>query len=102
MTVAWSFRTRIVFGDGTVGERGAEAKALGGKHALIVTDRGVVHAGLTDAVTASLEAAGVAWSIYDDTASNPEEASVDAATDAYRGAKADLVIAVGGGAALDV
>jgi alcohol dehydrogenase class IV len=102
MTVAWSFPTRILFGDGAVDETGTEATKLGAKHALIVTDRGVVRAGLTEGVTESLKKAGIAWSTYDDTASNPEEASVDAAVDAFRGAKADLVIGVGGGAPLDV
>lgn len=102
MTVAWSFPTRILFGEGAADETGAEAKKLGAKHALIVTDRGVVHAGLVDTVTRALKQADVAWSIYDDTASNPEQTHVDAATEAYRGAHADLVIGLGGGAPLDV
>jgi len=102
MTVAWSFPTRIVFGDGAVDETGGEAKKLGAKHALIVTDRGVAHAGLTDGLTKSLKKAGIAWSVYDDTASNPVESNVDAATEAFRGAQADLVIGIGGGAPLDV
>ena len=34
MKVVWSFPTRIVFGEGTVGETGSEAKRLGGSQAL--------------------------------------------------------------------
>ena len=46
MTTVWSFPTRILFGAGTVSEAGAEAKRLGSKTALIVTDPGVEDAGI--------------------------------------------------------
>ena len=46
--IVWSFPTRILFGVGAVQEVGAEARRLGGTRALIVTDKGVVRAGLVE------------------------------------------------------
>src|SRR5439155_755095 len=41
----WSFPTRVVFGPGAARETGAEARRLGVKKALVVTDKGGVTAG---------------------------------------------------------
>lgn len=102
MTTVWSFPTRILFGEGTVAETGAEARRLGARSALIVTDAGVRAAGLVDEVTRSLEKAGVVSVITDAVSTNPTEAEVHAAAEAFTEAKADIVIGLGGGAPLDV
>jgi alcohol dehydrogenase class IV len=102
MTVVWSFPTRILFGEDAVADVGAEAKALGGKSALIVTDAGVASAGLIERVTASLDAAEVAHATFDGVSSNPLESEVLSAADAYRHAGANIVVAIGGGSPLDV
>jgi 4-hydroxybutyrate dehydrogenase len=100
--VVWNYPTRIVFGEGAIAELAAEARALGMKRALIVTDPGVVKAGLLGFVERALAAADVSHACFDGISSNPTEAEAAAATAAYRAAKADGVVAVGGGAALDV
>lgn len=102
MTTVWSFPTRVVFGEGTAAETGSEARRLGAKSALIVTDRGVADAGLADEVARALEKAGVVSATYADVTTNPTEAEVHAATQAFKDHKADVVVAVGGGAPLDV
>lgn len=98
----WSFPTRILFGEGAVAELGDEAKRLGGDVALIVTDRGIGAAGLLEPVTAALDAAGIDHAVFDGISSNPLEAEVLAASDAYADAEASLVVGVGGGSPLDV
>src|SRR5688572_21014135 len=98
---AWSFPTRILFGNGAVRELGPLARDLGGV-ALIVTDPGVVKAGVIDAVRASLDAAGVKHATFDGVHPNPYESDVDDGVAAYRYAQASMVIAVGGGSPLDV
>lgn len=97
----WSFPTRIVYGKGAIKELGKLAKDLGDT-ALIVTDPGVVKAGVLEAVKKSLDAAGVKHATFDGVHPNPHEADVDAGVAAYRKANAKLVIAVGGGSPLDV
>ena len=100
--VIWSFPTRIVFGVGAASETGAEAKRVGGKRALVVTDKGVVGAKLLGPVEASLKAAGLEMAVYDGVLGNPVEKNVHDGVAAYREAKADVIIALGGGSPLDV
>lgn len=100
--VTWSFPTRIVFGAGAVRATGDEAKRLGATRALIVTDKGVVKAGLHEPVLAALRAAGVEAAIFDDVLPNPIEKNVHEGVAAFRAAGADLVVALGGGSPLDI
>ena len=100
--VAWHFPTRILFGEGCVRDAGSEAKKLGASRLLIVSDPGVAKASLLDPVEEGLSAAGLTSERFTDISSNPTEAEVLAATEAYRASGADGVIGVGGGAALDV
>ncbi len=102
MTAVWSFPTRIVFGRGSISTIGAETHGVGGTRALIVTDPGVVEAGLIRPVEQSLEGAGIVSEVFSGISSNPTEAELEAATEAYRAFEADVVIAVGGGSPLDV
>ena len=96
MTTSWSFPTRIVYGIGAISELGKAAKALGDA-ALIVTDPGVIKAGVIDKVRASLDAAQVKHATFDGVHGNPLEKDVHDGLAAYRAANAKLVIAVGGG-----
>ena len=98
----WSFPTRILFGAGAVTRAGEEAARLSAKRALVVTDKGVIAAGLIEPVTAALAAAGVAAVIFDGVLGNPVEKNVHEGVAAFREASADLVVAVGGGSPLDV
>lgn len=102
MTVVWNYPTRIVFGTGAVMQTPKELERLGGKRALIVTDPGVAAAGISERVREVLEHARVPASVFTGISTNPTEAEAIAATEAYRAAGADVVIAVGGGAAIDV
>ena len=91
MTTAWSFPTRVLFGEGTVAQAGPEASALGAQRALIVTDPGVANAGLAGEVQRALERAGVASEIFQELSTNPTEAEVLTGTEAFARAQADLV-----------
>jgi alcohol dehydrogenase class IV len=106
--VTWSFPTTIVFGAGCVADIGAHAKRIsanGGKadaaRALIVTDPGVVRAGLAAEVAKHLEAAGVATAVFDKVDPNPVESNIAAGVEAFRAHRATLVVSVGGGSPLD-
>ncbi|NLO56150.1 MAG: iron-containing alcohol dehydrogenase, partial [Thermovirga sp.] len=56
--------TRISFGLGVSGELGRELEALQAKKVLIVTDKGIIKAGLLDRVTKSLEGK-VQYEVFD-------------------------------------
>lgn len=96
-----TYLTRIQFGAGAVRLLADELALLGVAAPLVVTDRGVVAAGLVERV---LGAAGLARApaVFDDTPENPTEAASLAACDLYRAAGCDSVIAVGGGSPLDL
>jgi alcohol dehydrogenase class IV len=86
-------------------ERGAAlrlAPLLGGaRHAFVVTDAGLVRAGLVDAPVAALREAGLRVTVHDKVEADPPEHVVRAAVDAARAAGADGVIGLGGGSSLD-
>jgi len=102
MSVVWSFPTRVLFGEGAASEIGDEAKRLGATRALIVTDPGVSSAGLLEPIEEALDASEITHEVFDGVSSNPLEAEVLGATSAFQTAKADLIVAVGGGSAIDV
>lgn len=102
MTTVWSFPTRILYGEGAVAEVGPEARRLGARVALVITDPGVREAGLFEEVARSLEKSGVVSTLFDGVSTNPLEAEVHAAAEAFTEAKADIVVGLGGGAPIDV
>ncbi len=93
---------KLVFGLGAVASVGSEAKALGGTKALVVTDPGVVKAGLLGPVEESLKAAGLGVAVFGQVEPEPAARLVDAGAAAFRAAGCDLVVGVGGGSSLDV
>lgn len=80
---------------------GTLAKELGVSRALIVTDRQIVDAGLTDDILISLKAAGIAHHIFCDVMADPPQAVIFSALNRARDIGADLVIGLGGGSSMD-
>src|SRR5688572_13429894 len=92
---------QVHFGFGAADLAGPEAAARGARHVFVVGDPGVVAAGLLQPVESSLKAAGLSYILYHEVQPNPEAASVEAATAAFRESGADLIIGIGGGSGLD-
>lgn len=97
------FRTtpKIIFGIGSLGRIGEEVKALGAKKALIVTDPGIVKAGLNKAVEGTLSTAGIDFSVFKDVEPEPRIEVVRNCVEVARKEKTDLLIALGGGSSID-
>jgi len=93
---------KILFGLNTVKALGNEARQLGVKKAFIVTDPGVIKAGLLRPVKESLESAEVPYVIYDQVEPEPPVRCVEMATDQFKSERCNLVVGVGGGSSLDV
>jgi 4-hydroxybutyrate dehydrogenase len=94
-----SYLTTIRFGDGEAEALGDELRALGVRRPMVVTDRGVVAAGLLQRVAGPL---GDAPTIFDDTPSNPTERATLEALARYRDAGCDGLVALGGGSPIDL
>ncbi|MHB0871012.1 MAG: iron-containing alcohol dehydrogenase [Chloroflexota bacterium] len=93
--------TRIQFGIGAAATVAEEAKKLGGTRALIVTDKGIVKAGLLDKILPLLEVAGIGCAVYDDVPPEPPIEAVEEGLRRYQESGADFMIAIGGGSPLD-
>lgn len=72
------------------------------RSALLVTDKGLISAGLIEPVKAALQDAGFSISIFSDVVADPPEAVVQSCADIARQANADIVIGLGGGSSLDI
>jgi len=78
-----------------------KVRQLGSTRAFLVVDPGVAAAGLTSAIEASLDAAGIEWSSFSGVDPNPTDANVDAGLDALRAFGSGVVVLIGGGSAMD-
>lgn len=95
----FSFPTRILFGTGALRDLQQEIARFGIKRPLVVTDRGVVQAGLMERVRHAT--GGIALSIFEDVSPNPTEENVLEGIERYRRERCEGVIALGGGSPLD-
>ncbi|HET9034631.1 MAG TPA: iron-containing alcohol dehydrogenase [Myxococcaceae bacterium] len=96
-----SWPTRIVLGPGALKRLPDEVRRLGLQRPLVVTDTGVVKAGLVDRVLAVLGEAGIVHVLFDRVTPDPTEPDVFAGLEAYRTGGCDGIIALGGGSPLD-
>src|SRR6478736_7301413 len=94
-------RTRLVFGPGVVAQVGPLARELGAKKILLVTDAGIVAAGHAGRVIASLEAAGLRVTVFDQARENPTTRCVAECVAAAQAAGIDFIIGLGGGSSMD-
>jgi alcohol dehydrogenase class IV len=95
------YLTTIHFDFGALSLLPAEMRRLGITRPMIVTDPGVLAAGLHARVVAAIGDAGRPTD-WHDTPSNPTEDAVLAAAARYREAGCDGVVAVGGGSSIDL
>ncbi len=102
MVSTFSFPTRIIFGPDAIHELPREIATFGAQHLLIVTDPGVIQAGIVDPIRQLLDDARIATTFFDGVDPNPIEANVDAGIRCYRKAGCDFIVAIGGGSPLDL
>ena len=93
------YLTQIQFDFGAIQQLSSECARTGISRPLIVTDAGVRAAGLLQKALDALPDLDVA--VFDQTPSNPTEAAVRAAVQAYRAGRCNGLVAVGGGSAID-
>lgn len=98
------FRTtkRILFGPGAVEKIGAEAQLLKAKKVFIVTDTGVIQAGLLEGVEKSLQSVGLPFVVFDGVEPDPRIEVAEKSVQLARKEGIDLIIGFGGGSSLDI
>jgi choline dehydrogenase len=93
--------TVMKHGIGAVQALADEARTLGMRRPFIVTDPGIVKAGLLERVTNPLKEADMDFVVFDRVAPNPPIALVDEAAALYQSEKCDGIIGFGGGSSMD-
>ena len=96
----YNFPTKIQFGPGSCRELTAELSSLGIQRPLVVTDRDVVKLPWFKAIEGSLT--NVSSATFSGLWGNPVVSQVNAGVIAYQQHNADGIVAVGGGAPMDV
>jgi alcohol dehydrogenase class IV len=93
---------QIHYGPGAAAAAGEALRSLGVRHVLVVTDQGVLDAGVIDPVLKSVKDAGVSYTVFSDLRTNPTEQHVAGAAYMYKTLGCDGILGVGGGSSLDV
>ncbi len=93
--------TEIVYGPGVLKELPGILKRLGCSRPAIITDPGIIKAGITGRVTSLLENASVPYVTYGSVEANPKDTNCEEGAALAREFGADSLIAIGGGSPID-
>lgn len=99
---SWANRPRIMYGPGIRSELGFEMAQLGGTRAVIITDKGVVNAGVAQMVADAMIKSGLELvGIFDHIVQDARIDLINEGAAFYRGKGADCMVVVGGGSVMD-
>lgn len=93
----FDIKTQIYFGENSL-DRLSE---LPYKKAIIIADPYVVKSGMVHHVTSRLQSAKIEWEIFDRVIPDPPIEKISEGVSAVLKSKADVIIAIGGGSAID-
>lgn len=97
----YQLRTRIISGSNAISKAGEIAKALGANRVLVVSDPGVLSAGIFAAGCQSLRDAGLIVEGFHDLRENPTTHHIRLGVEAAKKFTPDLLVGLGGGSSMD-
>lgn len=89
------------FGVGSRKMIAEEVAKRGYTKALVVTDKDLVKFGVAAQVTDVLKEAGIPFEVFDEVKPNPTVTNVKNGIAAFKAARADFIVAIGGGSSMD-
>ncbi len=101
MPFGFELPTRIEYGPDRASDVGRFVDDLEGKRVLVVTDPGIVGAGLLHPILEDMDRTGQDRMIFDHVSPNPKDGELLEGAEAARAFGADVLVAVGGGSVLD-
>ncbi|MGD0233300.1 MAG: iron-containing alcohol dehydrogenase [Syntrophorhabdales bacterium] len=93
--------TKIVLGAGAAKTVGAQAKAIGCRRALLVTDQGIISTGMAEAMKECLVSEKIDFVVFDKVELETPARVIDEGAKYARDNNCDLLIALGGGTTID-
>lgn len=78
-----------------------EARRLGLRKAMVVTDADLIAHGVTEKVLEVLRRGGIEYDVFSDVKQNPTVSNVRTGVEAFAASGADFLVAVGGGSPID-
>ncbi|MFN2354227.1 MAG: iron-containing alcohol dehydrogenase [Desulfopila sp.] len=91
----------IIFGRGSLKHVGPCSLRLGARKVFLVSDSGIEEAGWVQQLMDILKKEGIEWVYYSGVTSNPRDYQVEIGAEFYLKNDTDVIIAIGGGSALD-
>ena len=101
MSMRFVLNETSYFGKGAREELAGEIKKRGFEKVFLVSDKSLVDAGVTAKVEEILEKADIPYTLYSEIKPNPTIENVLDGVKACKNARADLIVAVGGGSSID-
>jgi alcohol dehydrogenase len=98
---SYSMPATIEFGPGVVSNLGEYIGRFGKRHALLVTDKGIVAASIAKKVTSTLDAAKIPYELFPDVKAEPDASDIMRGKEIFVESGCDIVVSVGGGSSLD-
>jgi len=92
---------RIIFGNGAIQQIGTEIKNLAVRKVIIITDSGIVKAGLLEGAISSLKREGIQFEVFDKVIPEPPINVVEECTLIVKKEKFEGVVGFGGGSSID-
>lgn len=89
------------FGPGARKELPEVLNRLGGKKVFVVTDKGLLKFGVAKMETDVMDEAGIPYEIFSEVKPNPTVTNVKDGLKAFKESKANVIVAIGGGSAMD-
>lgn len=93
--------TKIRYGAGILKTLGEELKNLKARKVMVITDKGLVNAGMVEKVITIINDENMDYIIYDEVEANPKDYNVEACADVARKEFIDTIVAFGGGSPID-
>lgn len=97
----FSAKTDLIVGPGSIQFLADEVKKVNPKAILVVTDKGLISAGITDRVLKEIEEIDVKKIIFDEVKPNPDVEITDRAYQSFKDKGIELIISIGGGSVTD-
>src|SRR2546428_4298738 len=100
MNFSYYLPTKILFGFGSLEGLAGEVEGLGGRKALLVTDKVMGKTGIVSKVSSHLD--GLTYDIFDEVEPEPRIEVAEGVAQKVRSSPYDLVLGLGGGSSLDM